>query len=237
MSTLHIENLHIENQHRRGMGRRPHGRGIWLALVGVAACAFGPLPAHAETMPVLRATLANGLRVIIVRNTLAPVVATSVNYLVGSDEAPAGFPGMAHAQEHMMFRGSPGFTADQLADIGSVMGGNFNANTRESLTQYLFTVPAEDLDVALHIEALRMRGVLDDAARAGIRSAAPSSRKWRRTCPIPATCCTRKLRAAMFAGTPYAHDALGTRPSFDKTTRGRCCSSSTMPGTRPTTPS
>ncbi|MGH8205945.1 MAG: hypothetical protein ACRETK_04135, partial [Steroidobacteraceae bacterium] len=48
---------------------------------------------------VLRSTLANGLRVIIVRNTLAPVVSTSVNYLVGSDEAPAGFPGMAHAQE------------------------------------------------------------------------------------------------------------------------------------------
>ena len=41
---------------------------------------------------VLRATLSNGLRVIIVRNTLAPVVATSVNYLVGSDEAPDGFP-------------------------------------------------------------------------------------------------------------------------------------------------
>ena len=60
-----------------------------------------------------------------------------------------------------MFRGSPGLTADQLANIGSVMGGNFNANTRESLTQYLFTVPSEDLDVALHIEALRMQGVLD----------------------------------------------------------------------------
>ena len=41
------------------------------------------------------------------------------------------------------------------------MGGNFNANTRESMTQYLFTVPAEDLDVALHIEAIRMSGVLD----------------------------------------------------------------------------
>ena len=48
---------------------------------------------------VVRATLANGLRVVIVRNTLAPVVATSVNYMVGSDEAPAGFPGTAHRSE------------------------------------------------------------------------------------------------------------------------------------------
>jgi predicted Zn-dependent peptidase len=104
-------------------------------------------PARSAANDVLRATLGNGLRVVIVRNTLAPVIATSMNYLVGSDEAPAGFSGTAHAQEHMMFRGSPGLSADQLADIGSLMGGNFNANTRESLTQYLFTVPAEDLDV------------------------------------------------------------------------------------------
>src|SRR3984893_1968891 len=115
----------------------------------------------AQDTGVLRATLSNGLRVVIVRNALAPVVATSVNYLVGSDEAPAGFPGTAHAEEHMMLRGRPGLTAEQLADIGSVVGGDFNANTREGLTQYLFTVPSEDLDVALHIEALRMRAALN----------------------------------------------------------------------------
>jgi len=132
-----------------------------LSACALAAAVLTARLAAADTAPIVRATLPNGLRVILVRNTLAPVVATSVNYLVGSDEAPAGFPGTAHAQEHMMFRGSPALSADQLADIGSVMGGNFNANTRESLTQYLFTVPAEDLDVALHIEATRMRGVLD----------------------------------------------------------------------------
>src|SRR6185503_3363764 len=87
---------------------------------------------------VLRATLDNGLRVIIVKNDLAPVVSTSVNYLVGSNDAPDGFPGTAHALEHVMFRGSPGLSADQLANIGSIVGGDFNANTRENLTQYLF---------------------------------------------------------------------------------------------------
>src|SRR5271167_3285325 len=81
---------------------------------------------------VLRATLKNGLRVVIVRNPLAPVVTTVVNYEVGSDEAPDGFPGMAHALEHMMFRGNPGLSADQLAHISAAMGGNFDANTQQT---------------------------------------------------------------------------------------------------------
>jgi zinc protease len=110
---------------------------------------------------ILRATLKNGLSVVIIRNSLAPVVATMVNYLAGSDEAPEGFPGMAHAQEHMMFRGSPGLTANQLSDIIAAMGGMFDADTQQMVTQYFLVVPAEDLDVALHIEAIRMRGVLD----------------------------------------------------------------------------
>jgi zinc protease len=186
-----------------------------LTLFAVCFLAQGAGAAPAP-QNVLRATLGNGLRVIIVRTTLAPVVSTAVNYLVGSDEAPPGFPGMAHAQEHMMFRGSPGLSADQLANIGSIMGGNFNANTRESLTQYLYTVPSEDLDVALHIEALRMQDVNDDQKewdkeRGAIEQEVASDMS------NPAYRLYTRLRAGLFAGTPYAHDALGTRASFNAT--------------------
>jgi zinc protease len=168
-------------------------------FAGAALAAPTPGPDTA-----LRATLANGLRIVIVRNTLAPVVATAVNYLAGSDEAPPGFPGTAHAQEHMMFRGSPGLSADQLADIGSVMGGDFNANTRESLTQYLFTVPAEDLDVALHVEAARMRDVLDSAADWSQERGA-IEQEVAQDLSNPAYVLYSKVRAAIFAGTPYAY--------------------------------
>ena len=128
------------------MNLRLRLRALFPASLAVLAVAFVfPSVSNATsdaTAPpagdIVRATLPNGLRVVIVRNTLAPVVSTSVNYLVGADETPAGFPGMAHAQEHMMFRGAPGLSADQLANIGSIMGGHFNADTRQTVTQYLY---------------------------------------------------------------------------------------------------
>ena len=190
---------------------------IAATFLSLSAASLAAQLSNGSEPDVLRATLPNGLRVAIVRNTLAPVVTTSVNYLVGSDEAPAGFPGTAHAQEHMMFRGSPGLSADQLADIGSLMGGRFNADTRESVTQYLFTVPASNLDVALHIEALRMADVSDrqedwDRERGAIEQEVAQDLS------DPFYVLYEKLRQVLFAGTVYEHDALGTRPSFDRTT-------------------
>jgi zinc protease len=202
--------------HRTYAPRLPGG--ALFAALALCSCLAGAARAAAPAETgVLRATLDNGLRVVIVRNALAPVVATSVNYLAGSDEAPAGFPGTAHAEEHMMFRGSPGLSAEQLADIGSILGGDFNANTREGLTQYLFTVPAEDLDIALHIEALRMRAVLA-LPKEWQNERGAIEQEVAQDLSEPGYLLFEKLRARMFAGTTYAYDALGTRPSFDKTT-------------------
>lgn len=204
-------------------GRKEQSRRLALRLfapVLVLGLLFAaPVAAHAgKSEPgVLRARLKNGLRVVIVRNTLAPVVTTEINYLVGSNEAPEGFPGMAHAQEHMMFRGSPGLTADQLADITAQMGGDFDADTQQTVTQYFFTVPSEDLDVALHIGAIRMRGV-NDSQKLWEKERGAIEQEVSRDNSSPMYVFYTKLLKAMFKGTPYAHDALGTRPSFDKTT-------------------
>jgi zinc protease len=187
----------------------------FLAVLLLVAAAPGAKAADGEG--VLRATLSNGLQVVIVRNTLAPVVTTVMNYKVGSDQAPEGFPGMAHAEEHMMFRGSPGLSANQLADIAAAMGGEFDADTQQTVTQYFFTVPVADLNVALHVESLRMRGILDtDQLWSQERGAI--EQEVAQDLSNPEYVFYTKLLAAMFHGTPYEHDALGSRPSFNKTT-------------------
>jgi zinc protease len=164
----------------------------------------------------LRATLKNGLEVIIVPNTLAPVATIVINYRVGSNDAPENFPGTAHALEHMMFRGSPGLSEQQLANVTAAVGGSFDADTQQTMTQYFFTVPVQDLDVALHIESLRMRGILAtekswDQERGAIEQEVAQDLS------NPEYVAYTKLLADLFKGTPYAQTPLGTRASFDKT--------------------
>ena len=166
---------------------------------------------------ITRATLDNGLRVVIVRDPLAPVATVEQNYLVGGDETPPGFPGMAHAQEHMAFRGCQGLTGDQIAAIYAQLGGFGNADTQQNITQYFTTVPAKDLEVALRVDAACMQDVVDsDQEWAQERGAI--EQEVAQDLSNPTYKFITRVNEDMFAGTPYAHDPLGTTQSFDATT-------------------
>jgi zinc protease len=191
------------------------------------AAALGAFLVEAQTAPapqavgaaqnVTRATLANGMRVVILRNTLAPVATVEANFIVGGDETPDGFPGMAHAQEHMAFRGCSGMTADQTSAIFALLGGENNADTQQNITQYFETVPAADVDVALEAQAACLKGI-DDSQAEWDQEKGAIEQEVQRDLSNPTYKFVDQLNGAMFAGTPYAHDALGTRPSFEATT-------------------
>ncbi len=188
-----------------------------LLVAPLAHTAQQPAAPTPKAEPPLRATLPNGMKVVIVRNTLAPVVTVETNYMVGGNETPADFPGMAHAQEHMAFRGCTGMTADQASAIFALLGGDFNADTQQNITQYFNTVPSADAGIALHAQAACMRGTDDsepdwDQERGAIEQEVASDLS------NPTYKFINRMNQDMFAGTPYAHDPLGTRPSFDKTT-------------------
>jgi zinc protease len=166
---------------------------------------------------VTRATLDNGMRVVILRNPLAPVVTVEQNYLVGGDETPQGFPGMAHAQEHMAFRGCAELTGDQISAIYAQLGGFDNADTQQNITQYYTTIPASDLDVALRVDAACMQDIKDSQDEWAQEKGA-IEQEVARDLSNPTYKFITRVSEDLFAGTPYSHDPLGTKESFDATT-------------------
>jgi zinc protease len=174
------------------------------------------IPAEEQTQ-VTRITLSNGLRVVLIRNPLAPVVTVEMNFQVGGDETPPGFPGMAHAQEHMAFRGCKGMSADQTAAIYALLGGQNNADTQQNITQYFATVPAADLDVALRAQAACLQGI-DDFQQEWAQERGAIEQEVARDLSNPTYKFIDRLNQNMFDGTPYAHDPLGSKTSFDATT-------------------
>ena len=186
-------------------------------LGGVAHAGTATPAASTHSSNVLRATLKNGLRVVIVRDTLAPMVTTQITYLAGGYETPKGFPGTAHALEHMMFRDSTGMTGTQLNVMTGKMGGDNNAFTTNDATQYYFVAPSAYLDILLHIEATRMQGLLVSDKDWALEKGA-IEQEVSRDISDPGFLAFQKVEDALYAGTGYAADPLGTRPSFDKTT-------------------
>ena len=194
-------------------------RRVLAALVAVTLLASlaRPTVAEAQQTSVTRATLANGLRVVVVRDPLAPIASVYDNYLVGANETPAGFPGMAHAQEHMAFRGCSGVTSDQTAAIFAQLGGEGNADTQQTITQYFTTVPSADLDVALELDSRCMRDV-SDTQKDWLSEKGAIEQEVAGDLSNPTYKAFSRLTQDLFAGTPYDHDALGTRESFERTT-------------------
>jgi zinc protease len=188
---------------------------IAVAVLTAASFVFAQNKPGAET-GVTRATLDNGLRVVIIRDPLAPVVTVEENYLAGGDETPAGFPGMAHAQEHMAFRGCSELTGDQISAIFAQLGGSGNADTQQNITQFYETVPAADLDIALRVDADCMRDIQDSQTEWAQERGA-IEQEVARDLSNPTYKFMTRLNEDMFSGTVYGHDALGTKESFDAT--------------------
>ena len=138
-----------------------------VAVAGVAvlsAAAFGKadLGLAAATIPKIQFTdtkLKNGLRVIISEDRSAPVFSVAVTYDVGSRDERKGRTGFAHLFEHMMFKGSENVGSNEHPHLIFANGGTMNGTTNKDRTLYYETLPANQLDLALFLEADRMRSL------------------------------------------------------------------------------
>ncbi|MGZ3518858.1 MAG: M16 family metallopeptidase [Vulcanimicrobiaceae bacterium] len=161
----------------------------------------------------VQATLPNGLRIVLLPNKLAPVATTIISYNVGSDDDT--MPGIAHATEHMMFRGTSDVSAGQLADIAARAGAQYDAFTTNEYTAYYFKSPAAYVGLMLRLEADRMNGALDRAADWQSERGA-IEQEIRANQSIPGWDIGVKMRRAFFGDAPFANDAGGTVESFEK---------------------
>ena len=133
-------------------------------LLPLLICALGVLPGQAQTAKNVRVdfketTLKNGLRVITVEDHSAPVIALSITYNVGSRDERQGRTGFAHLFEHMMFKGSENVGSGEHFMLVFNNGGNMNGTTNEDRTNYFEALPANQLDLALFLEADRMKSL------------------------------------------------------------------------------
>ena len=103
--------------------------------------------------------LKNGLRVILAEDHSAPTYSISVTYNVGSRDERPGRSGFAHLFEHMMFQGSENVGKGEHFLTVLNNGGNMNGTTSQDRTNYYESLPANQLDVGLFLEADRMRSL------------------------------------------------------------------------------
>ena len=127
-------------------------------------CALAVVSAQAQGARNVRVdfketTLKNGLRVITVEDHSAPVVAISITYNVGSRNERKGRTGFAHLFEHMMFKGSENIGTGEHFLLVFNNGGTMNGTTNEDRTNYFEALPANQLDLALFLEADRMKSL------------------------------------------------------------------------------
>jgi zinc protease len=104
--------------------------------------------------------LKNGLRVIIAEDHHAPVYSIAVSYNVGSRNERRGRTGFAHLFEHMMFKGSQNVGPGEHFMLIFTNGGNMNGTTNKDRTLYYESLPANQLDLGLYLEADRMRSLV-----------------------------------------------------------------------------
>ncbi|MCC7449908.1 MAG: insulinase family protein [Anaerolineae bacterium] len=101
-------------------------------------------------------TLSNGLKVILVQKKSAPTVAVNIWYQVGGAYDPRERSGFAHLFEHMMFEGSANVPKGAFDRLGAAVGGENNAYTSLEYTGYYHIVPAQQLPLALWLDADRL---------------------------------------------------------------------------------
>jgi zinc protease len=167
--------------------------------------------------------LANGLKLLLVENRVAPVATVCVLYRVGSRNEAVGYTGSTHLLEHMMFKGTPTFNKEKNTQIAATLqkiGADFNATTWYDRTNYYETVPSDQIELAIRMEADRMRNsLIADADRQSEMTVVRNELE--RGQNEPALVLDEAVYATAFREHPYHHPTIGWRADVENVPTAR----------------
>jgi len=163
-------------------------------------------------------TLKNGMKVMLKEIHTAPIISSWIWYRVGSRDESTGKTGVSHWTEHMQFKGTKKFPANILDKAISREGGRWNAATSRDATHYYETMPADKIDLALRLEADRMRNSLFNPKEvASERTVIISEREGHENEPLFRL--TEAMQQIAFRVHPYHHEVIGDMADLHTITR------------------
>jgi len=185
---------------------------VFASLAGyglaVRAQSSGPATAQAAAQA-SEVTLRNGMKVIVKEDHRAPTAVQMVWYKVGSIDETNGTTGIAHALEHMMFKGTRKHKVGEFSRLVAELGGRENAFTNRDYTAYFQQVGQASLEAVMALEADRMRNLqFDENEFAKEIRVVMEERRWR-TDDQPQGLMNEALHAAAFVAHPYHHPVVG----------------------------
>lgn len=164
-------------------------------------------------IPIETFRLPNGLFVCLSEDHTAPIVAVNLWYHVGSANEPPGRTGFAHLFEHMLFQGSADVEANEHFELVQRAGGTLNGSTWLERTNYFETLPSNQLELALWLEANRMGKLLPAMTQQKLdtqRDVVMNERRWSMD-NQPYGSWMEKLPALCFPPThPFHHSLMGS---------------------------
>jgi len=164
-------------------------------------------------IPIETFRLQNGLFVSLSEDHTAPIVAVNLWYHVGSANEPTGRTGFAHLFEHMLFQGSADVQANEHFELVQRAGGTLNGSTWLERTNYFETLPSNQLELALWLEANRMGALLPAMTQQKLdtqRDVVKNERRWSMD-NQPYGSWLEKLPALCFpAEHPFHHSLMGS---------------------------
>jgi len=170
------------------------------------------------TTPVREEVLSNGLKVLLVEVSKAPVVTVQIWFRVGSRNEMMGRTGLSHMLEHMMFKGTTKHPKGTFSRTIRKNGGNDNAFTSQDYTAYFENLAADRVELALELEADRIEGLaLNDKEFQLEREVVKEERRLR-TEDDPQSFLAESLYAQAFAVHPYHWPIIGWFPDLNSMT-------------------